>query len=59
MKKEANAQPAYAESFGVASAHSSRRSEAKEERPMPNAEYRRAIMLVLVLMLMIMIMIGV
>jgi len=35
---EENVQPAYAESFGVASAHLSRRREAKEERPILNSE---------------------
>jgi hypothetical protein len=35
-----NVQPAYAESFGVASAHLSRRSEAKEERPTPNVQLK-------------------
>jgi len=31
--KQPKIEPAYAEVFGVAGAHSSRRSEAKEERP--------------------------
>jgi hypothetical protein len=35
----ANAQPAYAEGFGVAGAHMSRRSEAKEERRTSNAQW--------------------
>ena len=39
-EREANAQPAYAEGFGVAGAHSSRRSEAKAERPTPNIQRR-------------------
>jgi hypothetical protein len=38
--ERANAQPAYAEGFGVAGAHSSRRSEAKAERPTPNIQRR-------------------
>ena len=33
---QANAQPAYAEGFGVGGAHMSRRSEAKEERRTSN-----------------------
>jgi hypothetical protein len=39
-KKKAtfNVQPAYAESFGVARAHLSRRREAKEERPTLNED---------------------
>jgi len=38
---QANAQPAYAEGFGVAGAHMSRRSEAKEERRTSNFEEDR------------------
>jgi hypothetical protein len=43
----ANAQPAYAESFGVASAHSSRRSEAKEERPTLNVQFKTEMIIVI------------
>jgi hypothetical protein len=35
-----NVQPAYAGTFGVASAHSSRPNGAKEERPTSNIEFR-------------------
>jgi hypothetical protein len=40
--KAENAQPAYAESFGVASAHLSRRIAAKEERPTSNGRKANA-----------------
>jgi len=39
--KTPNLQPAYAEGFGVAGAHLSRWSEAKEERPTPKTFARR------------------
>src|SRR5207253_3446743 len=39
-KEKENAQPAFAEGFGVAGAHLSRRSEAKEEHPTPYVEVR-------------------
>jgi hypothetical protein len=36
---QTNVEPAYAEGFGVAGAHLSPRSEAKEERPTPNVQF--------------------